>query len=209
MENNLKAPSENTGTKTKTIKQNIVHRYIKLNLKTPYRIVRDRPTENESRICLTHEDTLLLIEQYENYATYRFYDEHKAYIPVSEQKLEELSSYSSYVSGPNLIERLGKPISERIKTIEEIQKPLLCVDDSVANLACMLIYARLQANLTKKYWEDLPDGEELLLKADNHFEELCSGLKIGRRTRSIINRKKVEGQANAENLTDNIDRENY
>ncbi len=189
--------------KVATTKKNVAHKFIKSNLKTPYKIILEHPVEGENLTCLSNDDACKFIELYGNICMYNFFDENRVYLPIAEKKLVEFSPYSSYGSFDNLVDQFGKPASELIKMMEENRQPVLCLDGATANLACMLICARTQATLLSKHWKDLPNGEELLLKADNHFEELCSSLKIGRRTKSIINRKKAEGQANVENSNDN------
>lgn len=193
---NLKEGSvENADTKKKAIKRNIAHRYIKYNSKTIHRIVREQSANNEDPTCLLIKVAEDLIEQYGNYSAYRFFEANRSYLPSAEGKMLELSPYCSYVSASNLIEQVGKPASELIKSIEEAQKPILCIDEATANRACMLVCARTLSVLTKKYWRDLPNGDALLFKAEEQFEELCSSLKIGRRTSSIINRNKVKNVA--------------
>lgn len=192
MTTDSEASLENTGTKRVAMKNTIVHRYIKFNAKTPIRILQEQTNNGEDPICLTIEDTYNLVEQVARSSSYLFFKNNKAFLHSAEKKTMELSSYSiddSFV--PTFIQEFGKPSSVLIRVMEEEQKPLLCIDEAVANLACTLMDARIQTALLSKYWKDLPNGEEQLKQSDVHFEALCSSKKIGRRTRAIISRKKL------------------
>jgi hypothetical protein len=183
---------ENVGEKkvAKT-KFNIAHRYAKFNAKTPQRILNEQVPNNEDPICFLIEDVFNSIELYGNHCQRSFIEERRGYLTSAEKKLSELAAYPSDGSVSGLFEKFGKPASQLIRVMEENQKPILCLDEATVNHAFALIYARTQSSLLNKHWKELPDGEALLLEADNHLEELCSRLKIGRRSRATINKKKA------------------
>lgn len=175
------------------MKNTIVHRYLKYNAKTPIRILHNRTNNVEDPICLTTEDAYNLVERCARSRYYLLFNDSKAFIHSAEKRAMELSPYlvdDNFVA--TFIEEFGKPASVFIKMMQEEQKPLLCIDEAVANLACALMDARIQTIFLSKYWKDLPNGEERLKQSDVQFEALCSNGKIGRRTREAINRKKAE-----------------
>lgn len=185
------ASLENVGTKRVAMKNTIVHRYLKSNAKTPIRILHERTNNVEDPICLTTEDAYNLIERCARSRSFLLFNDNKAFLHTAEKRAMELSPYAvddNFVA--TFIEEFGKPASVFIKMMQEEQKPLLCIDEAVANLACALMDARIQTIFLNTYWKDLPNGEERLKQSDIQFEALCSNKKIGRRTREAINRRK-------------------
>ena len=191
MNNLSNASPEEATIKAITYKKTIAHRYIKKNYKTPVRIENENPDKGEVIQCITIEDANTLLENYGKFCECQFYEKHKTYIPNAEKRMEGLTSNLIENSINDYIAQNSKPVSELKTMMEDSKQPLLCIGEAAANSACMLIHARTQVALLVKYWKDLPDGKELLRIADNNFEELCSTLKIGRRTRAIISRKKT------------------
>jgi hypothetical protein len=205
MTNNNVADLQNVGAKPVKIKRTVAHRYIKSKSKTGYRILREYSANNEDPICLTIKEAYNLITQHENCCAYQFYQTNKLFLPIAGKMMAELIEHSFY----DLSDKVGTPVSELIKSMEEQGIPMLCVDASVANHAFKLIYARTISNLTKKYWEDLPNGAKLLTNSDDDFENLCSTLKIGRRTRAGIARKKINYEPTLQELTDRLAEKKY
>jgi len=196
MTTDSQASIENIGTKRVAMKNTIVHRYLKNNAKTPVRILHERTNNVEDPICLTTEDAYNLIERCARSSYYLFFNNNKAFIHSAEKRAMELSPYlvdDNFVA--TFIEEFGKPASVFIKMMQEEQKPLLCIDEAIANLACALMDVRIQTILLNTYWKDLPNGEERLKQSDIQFEALCSNKKIGRRTREAISRRKAEVKA--------------
>lgn len=194
MTTQTEADLESAGANESSKNMKIVFRYLRKNLGTPYKILSNYPSDNPDPVCLFETDFKNVVEPYSRYCEADFFETHKAYLLIANKKLSELASYKSYDSVAGIIETLGKPSSEIIKQMEEEQKPILCVSDYTIQQACLLIYARTLSTLTKKYWEELPNGEDLKTKADNHFEDLCANSKIPRRTSTIIKRKKELAQ---------------
>lgn len=182
--------TETVGIKRVATKNIIANKFADKNKKTPARILNEQKKTCEEPNGVLIEDMHRLIGNLRLTYVEQFYAKRIALLPIAEKKVAELSQHCTECSAPDLIKQISIPVSQLMRVVEESQKPILCIDEATANLACMLVFASVQSELTKKHWQDLPNGEELLIQAENHFEELCSGLKIGRRTRAIMNKKK-------------------
>lgn len=191
MQNQNEGSLESLSQEKVKLKKTIVERAADKNAKSPVKIGNENPEENVKTMCVAANDFCPIIQKYGGYCQRAFYVEGEVYIPGAEKKIQKLSSYSSFSSVSELIESVWKPAYQFIEIMEENKKPILCIDAKVANLIGKLIHARTQSMLLSKHWSELPDGKNRLFLADEHFEELCSSLRLARRTRSIINKKKI------------------
>lgn len=191
MQNHNEGSLESLSQEKVKLKKTIVHRGADKNAKSPVKIANENPQENVKTMCVAADDFYPIIQKYGGYCERAFYIEGEAYILGVEKKIQNLSPYSSFSSVSELIESVWKPAYQFIEIMEESKKPILCIDAKVANLIGMLIHARTRSSLLSKHWSELPDGKNQLFLADEHFEKLCSSLRLSRRTRSIINKKKI------------------
>ncbi len=163
MTQNIKA----TFKKTDEAKTNLncAHRLIKSNAITPEKKLVEKAPYGGIPFFLPIEDAYKVLEFSGKCCANSFFKENKKHLPMPEKKLLELSPYTKD-EDMNLLK--GKfimaPFLLDVMKCNKMQ--MLCVDEETAYYAYMLIRARTQVTLTKKFMEYLPDGEAQLFHAN-------------------------------------------
>lgn len=171
--------------------------YGKRNCVSPFAIILNHPAHDPDPYVCPWPSFAKAMSVYGKYCTYHYYEPRMAYLKIATKKLEELKEFAEYESISKIIEDFGVRATDVIKAMEEKKTPIRCVGDSEIRQACFLVHARINLQLTKKHWRDLPEGQELLEDFQKRYEDLCTSLKLKPIT---FNRKQNLNQSNTNNL---------
>jgi hypothetical protein len=195
MQDNLLTVSANHEIE-KWKKRDVSNRFADNETRTVIRILNESEG-NEDQLCVLHPDIEELILQQKCQTELLFFQSNKAYLPTAAKKVAALAHFESMENAEQGIKRKAKLLSELITLSEQNGLPITCIKEGDAHMACLLAHFHVKAILMNKYWMDLPEGAILKDKCDQEFEELCSGLKIPRRTRAIMKRKAESRRASS------------
>jgi hypothetical protein len=171
------------------LKRNVSHRYLTTKLNTPFELMAENKDSDYSVRAVLKEKAERFIDSYYKRCTLQYYSQHKAYLRNAEEKISALSEHGFITPVTELIQELSDPVRRLAEMMEENGAPLLCIEDSELLLACYLMEARVLSELMRKHYREIPNGIEFLEKADEIFEDLCSKMKIPRRTRALLKGK--------------------
>lgn len=172
----------------KKVKRTVVDRYLSLNLRTPVSIVNDN--NNEDLVCLRETDVLNFRHEYTLYCEHQFFMKNRLYLPDASKALSKLPVFTDVFSVEEIIMRNALGAKELIVEMERSESIAFCIDEASVHLLAMLIFGKVNTDLMKRYSRDLPDGATRLQLADEYFENICSQLRLPRRTRAIMKRPK-------------------
>lgn len=172
----------------KKVKRTVVDRYLSLSLRTPVSVVNNN--NNEDVLCLRETDLLNFQHEYTLFCTHQFYTKNRIYLTGANKALSKLPVFTDVFSVEAIVKSNALSAKQLIVEMEKSGSIAFCIDEASVHLLAMLIFGRVNTDLMKKYWKDLPDGSIKLQLADEYFENICSQLKLPRRTRAIMKRCK-------------------
>lgn len=169
------------------IKPNLSHKFLTSKSKSAIRLSNEFGADTK---CLQIEKAASLLNTASHYFDCIQYEYYKTYLPVPRSLQSLICSVekdSSFL--PDSLESSLKTADELSLLMEESNTLIKCVTFTDYKNALDILKKRQNAHFFNKHWKDLPNGHSLLAEADEEFNAICASLKIGRRTRSIINQK--------------------
>lgn len=187
MQDNLSTVHANHEIK-KWKKRDVSNRFADNETRSVIRILNENEG-SENQLCVLHPDMEDLILQQKCQTELLFFQSNKTYLTIAAEKIAALAHFETMENAEQGIKQKAKTLSELITLTEKNGSPITCIKEGDAHMACLLAHFHVKAILVNKHWKDLPGGVLLKDKCDQEFEELCSGLKVPRRTRAIMKRK--------------------
>jgi hypothetical protein len=192
--NNQSTADLNVGSKQK--KRHGEDRFLDANTLSAVAAMNKNP--DGSAIAIDPLNASATLQSCIRHGEWKLWNEYKNFIPKAEKAMQKLTLDENDAL-PSAIVEFAKPISEWTKIQIETGELTMCVEVAVLVQAIKLAEARIRTVFMRHYWNYLQNGAELLKEADEEFEQMCAKLRLPRRTRAIMNKKKVSNEPVAEN----------